>query len=127
MRVAIQCISPRFTLSASRSSAEKAKSMDLPLWRAMCMARLAGIADTRMRPLALILVAWAAALHASAAAYSEDFSASPQTRGWRTFGNSDLLQWNRASQNLQVTWDSSQPNSYFYLSIGTVLAKSDDF
>src|SRR4051812_32261042 len=78
-------------------------------------------------PLATILLLCAAALPASAAAFNEDFSASPETRGWRTFGNANLCQWNQATKSLQVTWDSSQPNSYFYLPIGTVLAKSDDF
>jgi hypothetical protein len=57
----------------------------------------------------------------------EDFSSDPAARGWKTFGNTNLMQWDSTNQNLRVTWDSSQPNSYFYLPLGTVLAREDDF
>jgi hypothetical protein len=58
---------------------------------------------------------------------SEDFSVNPASRGWQSFGETNLFSWNSASQNLQVIWDSSQPNSYFYRPIGTILAIDDDF
>src|SRR4051812_16645701 len=73
------------------------------------------------------LCTWTAALSVSAAVYVEDFSADPGSRGWRVFGNSNLFQWNKGGQNLDVTWNSSEPNSFFFMSLGTVLAKSDDF
>lgn len=57
----------------------------------------------------------------------EDFSRNPLTNGWRTHGRSSLFQWDAASQSLQVTWDSSQTNSYFYHPLNTILAKADDF
>jgi len=64
---------------------------------------------------------------AQAATLTEDFSTDPLTRGWSTFGNSNLFQWDRMNQNLRVTWDSSQTNSYFHLPLGTILSRSDDF
>jgi hypothetical protein len=63
----------------------------------------------------------------SAATLQEDFSSDPASHGWKIFGNTNLFQWDAANQNLRVTWDSSQPNSYFYLPLGTVLATNDDF
>ena len=47
--------------------------------------------------------------------------------GWQVFGDTNLFQWDSTNQNLDVTWDSSQTNSYFFRPLGTILAKSDDF
>ncbi len=58
---------------------------------------------------------------------SEDFSSDPQTRGWQWFGDTNLFQWNSSAQNLQVTWDSAQTNSYFFMPLGTILGKNDDY
>src|SRR6266404_4729622 len=57
----------------------------------------------------------------------EDFSSEPAIRGWKIFGNTNLFSWNSTNQSLNVTWDSSQTNSYFYHSLSTILAKEDDF
>jgi hypothetical protein len=57
----------------------------------------------------------------------QDFSADPATAGWKRFGNTNLFVWDPAGQQLRVTWDSSQTNSYFYHSLGTVLARDDNF
>jgi hypothetical protein len=62
-----------------------------------------------------------------AATVTEDFSADPLQNGWQIFGDTNLFQWDSTNQNLDVTWDSSQTNSYFYKPLGTILAKSDDF
>jgi len=64
--------------------------------------------------------------HLSAAGFEEDFSTDPLERGWRTFGQAQLFHWDAAHQQLEVTWDSSQPNSYFFHTLGTVLTKTDD-
>lgn len=69
----------------------------------------------------------AAALPCGAAGLSEDFAADPIWHGWRVFGDATLFTWNETNQNLEVTWDSSHTNSFFYRPLGTVLAKSDDF
>jgi len=62
-----------------------------------------------------------------AATLTENFSADPLQNGWNSFGDTNLFQWDATNQNLDVTWDSSQTNSYFYHSLGTIVAKSDDF
>jgi hypothetical protein len=63
----------------------------------------------------------------SAAVIAEDFALDPSQDGWRIFGATNLFHWNAASQNLEVSWDSSQPNSYFYHALGTILSRQDDF
>jgi hypothetical protein len=76
-----------------------------------------------------IFILWGlvAASVCGAATVTEDFSADPLQNGWQIFGNTNLFQWDSTNQNLAVTWDSSQTNTYFYKSLGTILAKSDDF
>ena len=77
-----------------------------------------------------VLLAWAALLVSSAAAgtsITEDFSTDPLHRGWSILGSTNLFQWDSTNQNLRVTWDSSQPNSYFHYPLGTVLTRHDDF
>jgi hypothetical protein len=59
--------------------------------------------------------------------FSENFATNPAAHGWKSYGNTNLFAWNSANQNLQVTWDSAQTNSYFYRPLGTILAKEDDF
>jgi len=62
-----------------------------------------------------------------AATLQEDFSSPPALHGWHSFGDTNLFVWDATNQNLRVTWDSSRTNSYFYHSLGTILAKDDDF
>jgi hypothetical protein len=64
---------------------------------------------------------------ADAAVLQEDFSTDPASRGWKVFGNTNLFSWSSVEQGLQVTWDSSQTNSYFYHPLSTILARDDDF
>jgi hypothetical protein len=59
--------------------------------------------------------------------FSENFATNPSAHGWKAYGNTNLFAWSSANQNLQVTWDSAQTNSYFYRPLGTILAKEDDF
>jgi hypothetical protein len=80
-----------------------------------------------MRVCLLFLWGLVAASTCGAATFTEDFSADPLQNGWQLFGDTNLFQWDSTNQNLDVTWDSSQTNSYFYHSLGTILAKSDDF
>jgi hypothetical protein len=62
-----------------------------------------------------------------AATITENFSSNPLSRGWQVFGNTNLFHWNAANQNLEVTWDSTQPNSYFHQPLGTTVTRHDDF
>jgi len=63
----------------------------------------------------------------SAATFTETFSTDPAANGWQAFGNTNLFHWDSTNQNLRVTWDSSQTNSYFYRPLGTILTRDDDF
>lgn len=58
---------------------------------------------------------------------AENFASNPLQDGWQIFGGTNLFQWDSTTQVLDVTWDSSQSNSYFYHSLGTILTSNDDF
>jgi hypothetical protein len=58
---------------------------------------------------------------------NEKFSSDPLQNGWQIYGDTNLFQWNSADQNLDVTWDSSQTNSYFYQPLGATFTKADSF
>jgi len=64
---------------------------------------------------------------ANAGTIIESFTNNPAVDGWQVFGDTNLFSWNTTNQNLAVTWDSSQPNSYFYHPLGTILGRDDDF
>jgi len=74
------------------------------------------------------LLPWlAGTLFGRAATFQETFSADPETRGWRVFGDASLFRWSPTEQSLSVTWDSSRTNSFFYRSLETIVTKSEDF
>ncbi len=62
-----------------------------------------------------------------AATITENFASDPLQHGWQVFGNPNLFHWNATNQSLEVTWDSTQPNSYFYQPLGTTVTRNDDF
>jgi hypothetical protein len=71
-----------------------------------------------------------AAIHigtAAAATIQQDFTSNPLELGWKVFGDPALFVWDTSQHHLQVTWDSSRQNSYYYHSLGTVLNRQDDF
>jgi hypothetical protein len=47
------------------------------------------------------------------------------TNGWKIFGETNLFAWNSTNQNLEVRWDSSKPNSYFYKPLGGVVSREN--
>jgi hypothetical protein len=64
---------------------------------------------------------------ARATTITENFTTDPLQNGWQIFGDAGLFQWDPVNHVLDVTWDSSQPNSYFYHPLGTILGTNDDF
>lgn len=57
----------------------------------------------------------------------ERFAADPLQNGWQIYGDTNLFQWDSTNQVLDVTWDSTQPDSYFYLPLGRAFTKADGF
>jgi hypothetical protein len=57
----------------------------------------------------------------------QDFATDPAKQGWLQYGDANLFHWNPVLQNLEITWDSSRPNSYFQLPLETLLTRADDF
>src|SRR5690348_6749372 len=57
----------------------------------------------------------------------QNFATDPLQNGWQEFGNTNLFHWNPTNQNLEVTWDSRETNSFFYVPLGTSLNRNDDF
>jgi hypothetical protein len=83
-----------------------------------------------MKKLRLLALASLFVLSAGAARawnFTETFATDPLQNGWQIFGDTSLFHWNATNQNLEVTWDSSRPNSYFYLPLSEVITKNDDF
>ncbi len=58
---------------------------------------------------------------------SESFTSNPLTNGWQIYGDTNLFAWNSTNEVMDVTWDSSQTNSYFYHPLGTTLTERDNF
>jgi hypothetical protein len=81
----------------------------------------------RIRLLALAVVGVAVVRTGAAATFTEDFTSDPLQHGWQVYGNTNLFQWDAIHHRLAVTWDSREPNSYFYFPLGTTLTRYDDF
>ena len=78
-------------------------------------------------PLAVAGLLVLSAARSGASTLAENFAADPLPNGWRVFGDTNLFQWDATNRNLAVTWDSSQPNSYFYHPLGRTLTTNDSF
>jgi hypothetical protein len=81
-----------------------------------------------MKKISSLIVAGLFAVSAAhATLIQEKFTTDPALDGWQVFGDSSLFRWNPASHALDVTWDSSQTNSYFYHPLGRTFTKADSF
>lgn len=67
------------------------------------------------------------AANCGANTFVERFAADPLQNGWQIYGDTNLFQWDSTNQVLDVTWDSTQPDSYFYLPLGKTLTITDSF
>jgi hypothetical protein len=79
----------------------------------------------KIRLLALASLFVLSAAHATL--IREQFVTDPARDGWQSFGQTNLFQWNAAGHALNVTWDSTQPNSYYYHPLGQTLTTNDSF
>jgi hypothetical protein len=75
----------------------------------------------------LALAGWLTLSAAHATTVVEKFTANPLLHGWQIFGDTNLFQWNSTNQDLDVTWDSTQTNSYYYYPLGLTLTTNDSF
>lgn len=57
----------------------------------------------------------------------EDFTANPLQQGWSVEGDASLFSWSMEDENLMATWDSSQPNTFFYRKLETPVHHTDTF
>jgi hypothetical protein len=59
----------------------------------------------------------------------ENFSSDPLALDspWRVAGDESLFAWSPGEEDMEVTWDSSRSNSFFYLPLGATLSRADDF
>jgi hypothetical protein len=85
-----------------------------------------------VRCLAALTVIYAVAASSHAATLTENFDSGgvgggPFGRGWGAVGDTNLFQWNSSAGHMDVTWDSSKPNSFFYHRLGSSVSKSTDF
>jgi hypothetical protein len=62
-----------------------------------------------------------------AATITENFATNPLANGWSIYGETNLFTWDSTNEVEDVTWDSSQPDSFLYRPLGNVLAIDDDF
>jgi hypothetical protein len=89
--------------------------------------------DQKMKKIFVALAIITVGLFALSVAFASDiivkekFTTDPALDGWQIFGDTNLFQWDSTNQNLDVTWDSSQTNSYFYHPLGATFTKADSF
>jgi len=75
---------------------------------------------------ALILF-WVGTAAAFGAAVELSFQENPAATGWRRLGDPDLFVWDKEAGVLRAKWDSSRPNSAFYLPLGRTLTRAESF
>tara|TARA_Y100001934_G_scaffold210345_1_gene248914 strand:+ start:24 stop:1772 length:1749 start_codon:yes stop_codon:yes gene_type:complete len=62
------------------------------------------------------------------ASFVEDFSSDPVSEGsWKIHGDPSLFKYNEVEGRLDITWDSSEDNSFFYHPLNQTLNKDQSF
>jgi hypothetical protein len=69
---------------------------------------------------------WLLTCSINAAIITENFATNPLSRGWRSFGETNLFSWAAGAQVLNVTWDSARSNSFYYFPLATIVNRDDD-
>ena len=59
--------------------------------------------------------------------FREKFATDPALDGWQVFGDTNLFQWDSTNHLLDVTWDSTQVNSYFHYPLPQTYTINDGF
>lgn len=80
-----------------------------------------------MRVLSLLLFYLLAVSSMRAMTITENFTNNPAQDGWQVYGDTNLFTWDSTNDVMDVTWDSTQPNSYFYLPLCRTLTITDSF
>lgn len=78
-----------------------------------------------VRSFVILCLFTAVAVHASLV--RQKFNTDPALAGWQILGETNLFRWDSTNHNLAVTWDSSQPSSYFYHPLGKTYTQDDGF
>jgi hypothetical protein len=81
----------------------------------------------KIRSLAVASLFVLSVTSAFAMTFTENFANDPSLDGWQVFGNPDLFHWESANQNVAVTWNSTNANSYFYRPLGVTLNSASNF
>jgi hypothetical protein len=63
----------------------------------------------------------------AAATVRETFATDPALAGWQVYGDTNFFQWNPTNHVLDVTWDSTQTNSFFYYPLGRTYTLTNSF
>ena len=81
--------------------------------------------SVRLLALASLFVLSVTAVRASLV--YEKFTTDPALDGWQAYGDTNLFYWDATNQVLDVTWDSTQVNSYYCHPLGVTLTTNDSF
>jgi hypothetical protein len=81
----------------------------------------------RARTCSLLLAATISVPGGRGEGFTETFESDPASAGWQIAGDASLFRWDAVGGALEVTWDSSRPNSLFYHPLQNRLTAASDF
>jgi hypothetical protein len=104
---------PLWSLNQTPSRNFLRDAIERSVMKKVCLLAIAGLFVT-------------STLHASFVVH-EKFATDPALDGWQVFGDTNLFQWDSTNQVLDVTWDSTQTNSYYYHLLDRTYTVADSF